>query len=76
LPAGALRVPVAGGNHVQQMGWYGPQGGDGVASSREAGRSDGHPIAVGHSLPLLAADAPRALLGAVSERMRLQGLSA
>lgn len=32
--------------------------------------------AVHHSLPLLAADAPLVFLGAVSERMRLPGLSA
>jgi len=31
---------------------------------------------VHHSLPLLAADAPLVFLGAVSERMRLPGLSA
>jgi predicted alpha/beta-hydrolase family hydrolase len=36
LPSGARYVPIDGGNHAQ-MGWYGPQGGDGVASiSREA----------------------------------------
>ena len=32
--------------------------------------------AVHHSLPLLAADAPLVFIGAVSERMRLPGLSA
>ena len=36
LPAGTQFVPIEGGNHAQ-MGWNGPQGGDGVASiSREA----------------------------------------
>lgn len=36
LPADTRYVPIEGGNHAQ-MGWYGPQGGDGVASiSREA----------------------------------------
>ncbi len=36
LPADTPFVPIAGGNHAQ-MGWYGPQGGDGAASiSREA----------------------------------------
>ncbi len=36
LPADTQFVPIEGGNHAQ-MGWYGPQGGDGVASiSREA----------------------------------------
>ncbi len=35
LPAGTQFVPIEGGNHAQ-MGWYGPQGGDGAASiSRE-----------------------------------------
>ena len=31
LPAGTRFVPIEGGNHAQ-MGWYGPQGGDGTAS--------------------------------------------
>lgn len=36
LPPGARYVHVEGGNHAQ-MGWYGPQGGDGEATiSREA----------------------------------------
>ena len=36
LPADTQFVQIEGGNHAQ-MGWYGPQGGDGVASiSREA----------------------------------------
>ncbi len=36
LPSETQFVPIEGGNHAQ-MGWYGPQGGDGVASiSREA----------------------------------------
>ena len=36
LPATARFVPIEGGNHAQ-MGWYGPQRGDGTASiSREA----------------------------------------
>ncbi len=36
LPADTRYLAIAGGNHAQ-MGWYGPQGGDGVASiSREA----------------------------------------
>jgi pimeloyl-ACP methyl ester carboxylesterase len=36
LPADTRFVLIEGGNHAQ-MGWYGPQGGDGVASiSREA----------------------------------------
>ena len=36
LPVDTQFVPIEGGNHAQ-MGWYGPQGGDGVASiSREA----------------------------------------
>lgn len=36
LPADTRFVPIEGGNHAQ-MGWYGPQGGDGAASiSREA----------------------------------------
>jgi hypothetical protein len=33
-------VPIEGGNHAQ-MGWYGPQGGDGTASiSREAQQAE------------------------------------
>ncbi len=36
LPAGARYVKIEGGNHAQ-MGWYGPQGGDGTAAiPREA----------------------------------------
>jgi len=36
LPADTRFVPIEGGNHAQ-MGWYGPQSGDGAASiSREA----------------------------------------
>jgi dienelactone hydrolase len=36
LPASARYVPIEGGNHAQ-MGWYGPQAGDGEATiSREA----------------------------------------
>ena len=36
MPADTQFVPIEGGNHAQ-MGWYGPQGDDGVASiSREA----------------------------------------
>lgn len=36
LPAGARYVPIEGGNHAQ-MGWYGPQSGDGTATiTREA----------------------------------------
>lgn len=36
LPADARFVPIEGGNHAQ-MGWYGPQGGDGTATiAREA----------------------------------------
>ncbi|HEX9118004.1 MAG TPA: alpha/beta hydrolase [Anaerolineae bacterium] len=36
LPAGTRFVAIDGGNHAQ-MGWYGPQGGDGTATiSREA----------------------------------------
>ena len=35
LPADTRYVPIEGGNHVQ-MGWYGPQPGDGTATiSRE-----------------------------------------
>jgi hypothetical protein len=35
LPSNTRFVPIEGGNHAQ-MGWYGPQGGDGTASiSRE-----------------------------------------
>jgi pimeloyl-ACP methyl ester carboxylesterase len=35
LPAGTRYVPIEGGNHAQ-MGWYGPQPGDGTATiSRE-----------------------------------------
>jgi pimeloyl-ACP methyl ester carboxylesterase len=40
LPADTRFVPIEGGNHAQ-MGWYGPQGGDGTASiSREAQQAE------------------------------------
>ncbi len=35
LPSGTQFIAVEGGNHAQ-MGWYGPQGGDGVASISRA----------------------------------------
>ena len=40
LPASTRWVPIEGGNHAQ-MGWYGPQGGDGTATiSREAQQAE------------------------------------
>ncbi len=50
LPADTQFVPMEGGNHAQ-MGWYGPQGGDGVARIR---REAQHAQLVDATIVLLA----------------------